>query len=86
MQSQLLHAWQSSGATVLLVTHDLQEALLLADRIVLMASAPHGHVVQVLEVDLPRPRNPAHDELRALQQRLDDFLTQETLLAEHLPS
>lgn len=83
MHEQLLRAWSTSGATVLMVTHDLQEALLLADRIVLMASAPHGHVAQVLEIDMPRPRQARSDELLDLQQRLDAFLTQETRLAEH---
>lgn len=83
MQEQLLRAWSTSGATVLMVTHDLQEALLLADCIVLMASAPHGHVAQVLEIDIPRPRQARSDELLDLQHRLDAFLTHETRLAEH---
>ncbi len=84
MQQQLQRNWLASGATVLMVTHDLQEALLLADRIVLMASRPHGHVVQVIDVTLPRPRQTNDDEFARLQQRLDDFLTEETRLAEHL--
>ncbi|MFJ2992976.1 ABC transporter ATP-binding protein [Pandoraea sp. NPDC087047] len=84
MQQQLQRAWLTSGATVLMVTHDLQEALLLADRIVLMASSPHGHVAQVLEVGMPRPRQVGSDDFIRLQQRLDDFLTAETRLAEHL--
>lgn len=83
MQEQLLRTWSSSGATVLMVTHDLQEALLLADRIVLMASAPHGHVAQILEIDMPRPRQVRSGELLDLQERLDAFLTHETRLAEH---
>lgn len=85
MQEQLLQTWQHSGATVLMVTHDLQEALLLADRIVLMASSPHGRVAQVLEIDLPRPRKPGSPELLQLQQQLDEFLTEETRIAEYLP-
>ncbi|AKC69935.1 nitrate ABC transporter ATP-binding protein [Pandoraea oxalativorans] len=84
MQRQLQRTWQASGATVLMVTHDLQEALLLADRIVLMASSPHGHVAQLLEIRLPRPRQASDDDFLRLQQRLDDFLTAETRLAEHL--
>lgn len=83
MQEQLLRAWSTSGATVLMVTHDLQEALLLADRIVLMSSTPHGHIAQILEIDLPRPRLGRSDPLLDLQERLDAFLTHETRLAEH---
>lgn len=83
MQDQLLRAWNTSGATVLMVTHDLQEALLLADRIVLMASTPHGRIAQILEIDLPRPRQVRSAQLLDLQDRLDAFLTHETRLAEH---
>ena len=83
MQDQLLRAWNTSGATVLMVTHDLQEALLLADRIVLMASTPHGRIAQILEIDLPRPRQVRSAQLLDLQERLDAFLTHETRLAEH---
>lgn len=83
MQEQLLRAWSSSGATVLMVTHDLQEALLLADRIVLMASAPHRHIAQILEIEMPRPRLGRSEALLDLQERLDAFLTHETRLAEH---
>ena len=66
-----------------MVTHDLQEALLLADRIVLMASTPHGRIAQILEIDLPRPRQVRSAQLLDLQERLDAFLTHETRLAEH---
>ena len=83
MQDQLLRAWNTSGATVLMVTHDLQEALLLADRIVLMASTPHGRIAQILEIDLPRPRQVRSAQLLDLQERLDAVLTHETRLAEH---
>ena len=80
---ELADVLRSLDVTVLMVTHDLQEALLLADRIVLMASAPHGHIAQILEIDMPRPRLGRSEALLDLQERLDAFLTHETRLAEH---
>jgi NitT/TauT family transport system ATP-binding protein len=56
LQSLLLELWETQRATVLFVTHDLTEAITLADRIVVMGGRP-GHVVATFEVDLPRPRH-----------------------------
>ncbi|MBI1962716.1 MAG: ABC transporter ATP-binding protein [Candidatus Rokubacteria bacterium] len=55
MQEELLRIWATLGKTVIYVTHSLEEALLLGDRVVLMTSRP-GRVRQVFPVDLGRPR------------------------------
>ena len=60
MQTDLLEAWQQSKKTVVFVTHDLEEAIFLSDRIVVMSARP-GRVQHVEEVALPRPRK---DEMR----------------------
>lgn len=55
MQEQLLHLWSESRKTVVFITHDLDEAVLLADRIVVLTRGP-GRVRESIDVDLPRPR------------------------------
>lgn len=60
LQVELLRLWQGSGRTVVFVTHDIEEALTLADRVVVLG--PVGRVVLDQPVDLARPRDP--DEVR----------------------
>jgi ABC-type nitrate/sulfonate/bicarbonate transport system ATPase subunit len=55
MQEWLLQLWESWGKTVVLVTHDVEEAVLLSDRVYVFTARP-GRVKMVLSVDLPRPR------------------------------
>jgi NitT/TauT family transport system ATP-binding protein len=56
LQRELAELWQTSGFTALLVTHDVDEALLLADRIIVLSEHP-GRIVGDLTVDLERPRH-----------------------------
>ncbi|MEV6342857.1 ABC transporter ATP-binding protein [Actinoplanes sp. NPDC051851] len=60
LQADLLRLWQGSGRTVVFVTHDIDEALLLADRVVVLGAL--GRILLDLEVDLDRPRD--LDEIR----------------------
>lgn len=55
MQEDLMRIWQDEQKTVIFITHDLDEAVLLADRVLLMSRGP-GKVREVIPVDLPRPR------------------------------
>jgi len=59
LQALLLSIWETQRSTVLFVTHDLTEAIALADRVVLMSARP-GRIVRVDRVDIPRPRDIFH--------------------------
>lgn len=56
LQDELVTLWERERVTVMMITHEVDEALLLSDRIVMMANGPAAHVAEVMRVDLPRPR------------------------------
>jgi nitrate/nitrite transport system ATP-binding protein len=56
LQDELIALWESTRRTVIMVTHDVDEALLLADRIVMMTDGPAATIGQILDVPFPRPR------------------------------
>jgi ABC-type nitrate/sulfonate/bicarbonate transport system ATPase subunit len=70
MQALLLEIWQRHRTTVLFVTHDIEEGLLLADRVVVLSTRP-ARIMSIIEVNIPRPRQystvlePKFIELRA---------------------
>lgn len=76
LQDQLLKLWDKSRATVIFITHDLTEAIGLADRVVLMSARP-GRIVSVSDVTIPRPRDIYHIHDNAEFRRLYDEIWQE---------
>ncbi|WP_394707531.1 ABC transporter ATP-binding protein [uncultured Celeribacter sp.] len=61
MQEELLHIWQHDQHSVVFVIHDMEEAILFADRVVLMSNRP-GRIEEVLDINFERPRNPEEVE------------------------
>ena len=77
LQAELLSVWAKTHKTVVFVTHSMDEALALSDRIILMAARP-GRIVGDFGVDAPRPRDPQGDlSLHALRTHLMELLSAE---------
>ena len=76
MQSHLIDIWKNIDITVLFITHDLDEAIYLADRILVLKAHP-GEVQEVIEVPVPRPRTPGQfssPEFLATKARLEQLI------------
>jgi NitT/TauT family transport system ATP-binding protein len=58
LQNDLLNIWERDRKTVLFVTHSVEEAVFLSDKVVMMSRSP-GRIKQVIDIDLPRPRRRA---------------------------
>jgi NitT/TauT family transport system ATP-binding protein len=76
MQDFLLDVWRASAASVLFVTHHIDEAVALADRVVVFTSRP-GHIKTIVPIDLPRPRDLFAPEAEALRMQLTRLLQDE---------
>ena len=78
LQDTLLEVWEQSRTIVVMVTHDIDEALFLADRLVLMTDGPAASVGEILSLPFPRPRTRAavleHPEYLPYRHRVMDFL------------
>ncbi|QDV82528.1 Bicarbonate transport ATP-binding protein CmpD [Stieleria magnilauensis] len=56
IQDELVRMWDVAGATVCMVTHDVDEAILLSDRIALMTNGPEARIAEIVDINIPRPR------------------------------
>ncbi len=81
LQAQLMQICQESHVTCLMVTHDVDEALLLSDRVVMLTNGPESHIGQILEVPIPRPRQRLevvkHPSYYGLRSEMIYFLNQQ---------
>jgi ABC-type nitrate/sulfonate/bicarbonate transport system ATPase subunit len=74
MQQELQRLWETEGTTSILVTHDVEEAVFLGDRVVVMEANP-GRIKRVVDVDLPRPRHRTSPEFQHIKDDvLSDFI------------
>jgi nitrate/nitrite transport system ATP-binding protein len=84
LQEQLMHICEEAHITCLMVTHDVDEALLLSDRIVMLTNGPEAHIGQILEVPIPRPRSRMevvnHPSYYGLRSEMIYFLNQQKRL------
>ena len=73
LQDELLRLWAEARLTVIFVTHSIEEAIFLADRVVVMSPGP-GRIVEQVRVELPRPRDVASLDFNAYRRKLGDML------------
>ncbi|MFB6293687.1 MAG: ABC transporter ATP-binding protein [Halonotius sp.] len=73
LHEELLDIWSATNKTVLFVTHDVDEAVTLADRVVVLTGSP-GSVHEVVEIDLDRPRSRTDDAFADYEQQLRDAI------------
>jgi bicarbonate transport system ATP-binding protein/nitrate/nitrite transport system ATP-binding protein len=78
LQEELLQIWSKHRVTVMMITHDIDEALFLSDRIVMMTNGPSAKIGEIMEIPFPRPRNRARimedPHYYILRNRALDFL------------
>jgi len=78
LQDVLIEIWNKEKITAVMITHDVDEAIFLADRVVMMTSGPRAKIGDILEIDFERPRSRkaviAHDDYYTYRKHLTDFL------------
>ncbi|WP_327657649.1 ABC transporter ATP-binding protein [Streptomyces sp. NBC_00483] len=77
LQQETARIWRASGCTVVFVTHDIDEAILLADRIAVMTAGPAASIKSLYTVDLPRPRDESDPAAVRLRHKLRDDIGEE---------
>jgi NitT/TauT family transport system ATP-binding protein len=82
MHSVLLAIWQRTRKTVVFVTHDIAEAILLADRIGMMSVGPGSTITRIFDIDLPRPRDLAHPKVAQLFHEIEELLEPDVTRSE----
>jgi len=80
LQNELLQIWKRTGVTTIFVTHSVEEAVLLADRVLVMSAGP-GRIDSDFRIDLPRPRDVSSPEFNALRRDIARRLTSHLALA-----
>ncbi|WP_394752127.1 ABC transporter ATP-binding protein [Crenothrix sp.] len=80
LQEVLMEVWERTHVTAIVVTHDVDEAILLADRVVMMTNGPHAKIGKIQEIDLPRPRSRkdllSHPDYYNYRESILSFLTE----------
>ncbi len=76
LQDFLIQVWKDSGASILFVTHHIDEAIALADRVIVITARP-GRIKSIVPIDLPRPRDPRDRKLHDLRDHFIDLLADE---------
>ena len=76
MQQELLRVWSAARRTAIFITHNIEEAILLGDRVVVMTARP-GRIKEIVSVNLPRPRDVTSAEFNEIRRRIGLMLESE---------
>jgi NitT/TauT family transport system ATP-binding protein len=82
MHAVLLEIWQRTGKTIVFVTHDIAEAISLADRIGMMSVGPRSVITKMIDVDMPRPRDLTNPRVAQLFNEIEALLAPDLARAE----
>ena len=77
MQEELTLIWERTKCTIFFITHDISEAVLLAQRLSIISAAPSSTIKQILTIDLPRPRSPGDEAFTHFYNRVHGILSEE---------
>jgi NitT/TauT family transport system ATP-binding protein len=77
LQRELIRIWRETHKTVVYVTHDIVEALLLGTRVAVMTAGPAARIKQEVSIDLKSPRDPTNADFVELTKRLEGLLDEE---------
>jgi NitT/TauT family transport system ATP-binding protein/sulfonate transport system ATP-binding protein len=84
LQKELQRIWEAEGITAILVTHDVEEAIYLGDRVVVMEPRP-GRIKRIVDVELPRPRDRTSRAFSAIKEDVLAELSSLEIEAERVP-
>jgi NitT/TauT family transport system ATP-binding protein len=82
MHSFLIDVWQRTGKTIIFVTHDIAEALVIADRVAMMSVGPASSIMKIIDIELPRPRDITSAGFVSRYREIDELLASEMARAE----
>ena len=84
MQQEIIKIWQNTHKTMILVTHDIDEAVYLSDRVVVLSSRP-GKIKKMIDIELPRPRQRTAIEFSELRRKIfKEFIVDEEIYEDYV--
>ena len=84
MQQEIIKIWQNTHKTMILVTHDIDEAVYLSDRVVVLSSRP-GKIKKMIDIELPRPRQRTAIEFSELRRKIfKEFIVDEEIFEDYV--
>ena len=84
LQTEFRKIWHNTGKTILYITHDIFEALLLSTHLAIMSSGPDADIRALFEIDLQEPRSPSNSDFAGMYARIETIIDEEVQKARTL--